>query len=195
MSILPGYPTVLVQPFSVLYDQSDASGGIQLMGRAGAPLLPGVVMSGTTIAERKASIRAVCVQALNVLMLKTLENSNRTYAFTALLLLTREPPPELRHRPPEAAKFFDLAVKCLIKISKALSDDLQARLAPVTQTWQLGDEPRFDTFPVILDMAAAVHAGVALLRHSYVVVNVTLCRRSSARWCSWQWTSSSGSWG
>lgn len=60
-------------------------------------------------------------------MLKTLENSNRTYAFTALLLLTREPPPELRHRPPEAAKFFDLAVKCLIKISKALSDDLQAR--------------------------------------------------------------------
>jgi hypothetical protein len=69
----------------------------------------------------------VCLQALNVLMLKTLENSNRTYAFTALLLLTREPPPELRHRPPEAAKFFDLAVKCLIKISKALSDDLQAR--------------------------------------------------------------------
>lgn len=70
--------------------------------------------------------RAACLQALNVLMLKTLENSNRTYAFTALLLLTREPPPELRHRPPEAAKFFDLAVKCLIKISKALSDDLQA---------------------------------------------------------------------
>jgi hypothetical protein len=71
------------------------------------------------------SVRA---QALNVLMLKTLENSNRTYAFTALLLLTREPPQELRHKPPEAAKFFDLAVKCLIKISKALSDDLQVRL-------------------------------------------------------------------
>ncbi len=64
-------------------------------------------------------------QALNVLMLKTLENSNRTYAFTALLLLTREPPPELRHKPDAAGKFFDLAVKCLIKISKALSDDLQ----------------------------------------------------------------------
>ena len=73
----------------------------------------------------------VPLQALNVLMLKTLENSNRTYAFTALLLLTREPPPELRHRPAEAAKFFDLAVKCLIKISKALSDDLQARLPPI----------------------------------------------------------------
>lgn len=58
-------------------------------------------------------------------MLKTLENSNRTYAFTALLLLTREPPPELRHKPDAAGKFFDLAVKCLIKISKAISDDLQ----------------------------------------------------------------------
>lgn len=150
-------------------------------------------MSGTTDAERKASIRAVCVQALNVLMLKTLENSNRTYAFTALLLLTREPPPELRHRPPEAAKFFDLAVKCLIKISKALSDDLQARLAPVTQTWQLGDEPALTLSP--LPWTRQQQSMLALLRHLYVVVNVTLCRRSSARWCSWQWTSSSGSWG
>lgn len=58
-------------------------------------------------------------------MLKTLENCERTAAFTALLLLTRDAPVEVRHRPDASGRFFDLAVKCLIKISKALSDDLQ----------------------------------------------------------------------
>jgi len=65
------------------------------------------------------------MKALNVLMLKTLENCERTAAFTALLLLTRDAPVEVRHRPDASGRFFDLAVKCLIKISKALSDDLQ----------------------------------------------------------------------
>lgn len=60
-----------------------------------------------------------------MLMLKTLENCERTAAFTALLLLTRDAPAEVRHCPDASARFFDLAVKCLIKISKALSDDLQ----------------------------------------------------------------------
>lgn len=64
-------------------------------------------------------------QALNVLMLKTLENCERTAAFTALLLLTRDAPPDVRQKAEASARFFDLAVKCLIKISKALSDDLQ----------------------------------------------------------------------
>jgi hypothetical protein len=92
----------------------------------------------------------MCVQALNVLMLKTLENSNRTYAFTALLLLTREPPPELRHKPAEAAKFFDLAVKCLIKISKALSDDLQVSclMKHMYAIKPLADQPRPGTVKV-----------------------------------------------
>ena len=71
-------------------------------------------------------------QALNVLMLKMLENSNRTYAFMGLLMLTRAAPQELRHRTEDAGRFFDLAVKCLIKISKALSDDLQVQCISIS---------------------------------------------------------------
>lgn len=66
-------------------------------------------------------------QALNVLMLKVLENSNRTDIFTALLALSRSLPPELEARPDGALKFFDLAVKCLIKLTKALTVTLEVR--------------------------------------------------------------------
>ena len=66
-------------------------------------------------------------QALNVLMLKVLENSNRTDTFVALLALSRSHPPELAARPDLALKFFDLAVKCLIKLTKALTSTLEVR--------------------------------------------------------------------
>lgn len=58
-------------------------------------------------------------------MLKALENCQRTAAFTALLVLTRDAPADVQGNPDATARFLDLAVKCLIKISKALSDDLQ----------------------------------------------------------------------
>jgi hypothetical protein len=53
--------------------------------------------------------------------------SNRTYAFAALLQLLREPPPGV---PVEALpKFYDLVVKCLIKLTKGLQGGMQARAA------------------------------------------------------------------
>ena len=77
-----------------------------------------------------ASEPSVCPQALNVLMLKVLENSCRTDIFVALLALSRGRPAELAAAPPEqAVKFFDLAVKCLIKLTKALTPTLEVRPA------------------------------------------------------------------
>ena len=60
-------------------------------------------------------------------MLKVLENSNRTDIFVALLALSRTQPPELQSSPASALKFFDLAVKCLIKLTKALTTTLKVR--------------------------------------------------------------------
>jgi len=61
-------------------------------------------------------------------MLKVLENSCRTDIFVALLALSRGRPAELAAAPPEqAVKFFDLAVKCLIKLTKALTPTLEVR--------------------------------------------------------------------
>ena len=68
------------------------------------------------------------VQALNVLMLKVLENSCRTDIFVALLALSRSRPAELADADPEqSVKFFDLTVKCLIKLTKALTPTLEVR--------------------------------------------------------------------
>ena len=71
---------------------------------------------------------AAGAQALNVLMLKVLENSCRTDIFVALLALSRSRPAELADADPEqAVKFFDLTVKCLIKLTKALTPTLEVR--------------------------------------------------------------------
>lgn len=68
----------------------------------------------------------LCIlQALNVLMLKILENSNRNYTFSALLSLLLDTPAELATGPAgvpqlQQARWADLVVKCLIKSTKAL---------------------------------------------------------------------------
>lgn len=62
------------------------------------------------------------VKAVNVLMLKMLEASNRTYAFGALLQLLRQPPQEVAGE--TTTKFYDLVVKCLIKLTKSLQVSL-----------------------------------------------------------------------
>ncbi|KAL4854812.1 hypothetical protein ACK3TF_004509 [Chlorella vulgaris] len=63
------------------------------------------------------------VKAVNVLMLKFLEASNRTYAFAALLQLLRQPPTEVQ--PAQLPKFYDLVVKCLIKLTKGLQGNTE----------------------------------------------------------------------
>jgi hypothetical protein len=77
---------------------------------------------------------AVAPQALNVLMLKILENSNRNYTFSALLSLLLEPPIELTAGATTAggaqlqqARWADLVVKCLIKSTKALPQVIEVR--------------------------------------------------------------------
>lgn len=72
----------------------------------------------------------VVLQALNVLMLKILENSNRNYTFSALLALLLDTPTELmagaaaaggvQQAQMQQARWADLVVKCLIKSTKAL---------------------------------------------------------------------------
>lgn len=70
------------------------------------------------------------LKALNVLMLKVLEHCNRTHCFDALLTLLLQP----HSRAPSAAaaatasapaeadaRWADLVVKCLIKITKTLA--------------------------------------------------------------------------
>lgn len=62
-------------------------------------------------------------KALNVLMLKLLENCNRNSSFAALLSLLVEAPPAGTATAGEGdldARWSDLVVKCLIKITKAL---------------------------------------------------------------------------
>lgn len=71
------------------------------------------------------------LKALNVLMLKILENSARSLTFAALLGLLRRPPASLRRVAGGGAeaeqKFSDLVVKCLIKLTKALGTFVAAR--------------------------------------------------------------------
>jgi cytoskeleton-associated protein 5 len=66
------------------------------------------------------------VRSLNVLMLRILEHASRTASFVALLLMLRQPPAALAG--PAGAerrvRFFDLAVKCLIKLTKTLGQSL-----------------------------------------------------------------------
>eukprot|EP00252_Welwitschia_mirabilis_P027944 TRINITY_DN9838_c0_g1_i1.p1 TRINITY_DN9838_c0_g1~~TRINITY_DN9838_c0_g1_i1.p1 ORF type:complete len:2078 (+),score=475.99 TRINITY_DN9838_c0_g1_i1:649-6234(+) len=71
------------------------------------------------------------LKALNVLMLKILENAERTSAFVVLLSLLRPLHPSQWHFPASEdamlsrnQKFSDLVVKCLIKITKVLEKTL-----------------------------------------------------------------------
>lgn len=53
-------------------------------------------------------------------MLKLLENCDRNASFAALLSLLLEAPPGVAGEPELEARWSDLVVKCLIKITKAL---------------------------------------------------------------------------
>lgn len=69
------------------------------------------------------------LKALNILMLKILENSQRNFSFSALLYLLRVPPAVLEDDTTATAtalksKFTDLVVKCLIKLTKTLGVSL-----------------------------------------------------------------------
>jgi cytoskeleton-associated protein 5 len=80
-------------------------------------------------------------QALNVLMLKILENSNRNFTFSALLALLLDVPPELAaaggsgdgnaQQSALSMRWADLVVKCLIKSTKALPQVIQVRQTAV----------------------------------------------------------------
>lgn len=73
------------------------------------------------------------LQALNVLMLKILENSNRNYTFSALLGLLLDVSAELgaaaggdaAQQSTVTLRWADLVVKCLIKSTKALPQVIQ----------------------------------------------------------------------
>lgn len=76
------------------------------------------------------------LQALNVLMLKILENSNRNFTFSALLSLLLDTPTELTGglvaapgapQQLQQARWADLVVKCLIKSTKALPQIIEVR--------------------------------------------------------------------
>ena len=77
------------------------------------------------------------LKALNILMLRVLESSDRTKAFSVLLLLLRVPPSRLSSTrviddglggltdgDAQTKKFLELVVKCLIKLTKALSESI-----------------------------------------------------------------------
>lgn len=65
------------------------------------------------------------VRALNVLMLRVLENANRTVTFVALLLMLRSPPPALLTSDVDRRlRFAELSVKCLIKLTRSLGASL-----------------------------------------------------------------------
>lgn len=54
----------------------------------------------------------------------------RTYSFLALVVLLRCPPEQLQQQGHDASvKFGDLAVKCLIKLTKALQSTLEVLFA------------------------------------------------------------------
>eukprot|EP01018_Ginkgo_biloba_P025074 Gb_07660 [translate_table: standard] len=71
------------------------------------------------------------LKALNVLMLKILENAERTSAFVVLIYLLRPLDPSRWHSPASedmsvarSQKFSDLVVKCLIKLTKVLQNTI-----------------------------------------------------------------------
>ncbi|KIY92525.1 microtubule organization protein [Monoraphidium neglectum] len=66
------------------------------------------------------------LKALNVLMLKLLENCDRNASFAALLALLLEAPQGVAGEPELEARWSDLVVKCLIKITKALPSTIDA---------------------------------------------------------------------
>eukprot|EP00803_Ostreobium_quekettii_P007309 evm.model.scf_1455.1 EVM.evm.TU.scf_1455.1 scf_1455:6723-19697(-) len=80
---------------------------------------------------------AQLMRAMNVLMLKVMENANKTQLFESLLFLLRSIPPKVQNALPEVqGRFLDLAVKCLIKTTKAVGSfieelDLQSLLASI----------------------------------------------------------------
>ena len=65
------------------------------------------------------------IKALNVLMLKVLEHCPKTSSFTALLRLLATPPDSVARDPEATAKFHELVVKCLIKLTKTLGATLK----------------------------------------------------------------------
>ena len=65
------------------------------------------------------------VKALNVLMLKVLEHCDRTNSFESLLRLLATPPTTVAADEGAAARFRELVVKCLIKLTKALGTTLR----------------------------------------------------------------------
>lgn len=85
------------------------------------------------------------VKAVNVLMLKMLETSNRTYAFGALLQLLREPPGDVT--PEMLPKFHDLVVKCLIKLTKSLQMSMEVGTGPAASR-AAGQQRRFKGSPM-----------------------------------------------
>lgn len=70
------------------------------------------------------------LKALNLLMMKILENCNRTHVFGALLDLLRAPSTRVlkmgEHDKMEA-RWYDLVVKCTIKITKMLPSIINVR--------------------------------------------------------------------
>jgi hypothetical protein len=69
------------------------------------------------------------LKALNLLMMKTLENGDRTGCFSALIPLLLTPHERLgRLQPVEKYRdmWFELVVKCTIKVTKALQQDIQS---------------------------------------------------------------------
>jgi hypothetical protein len=113
-------------------------------------------------------------QALNVLMLKILENSNRNFTFSALLALLLDVPPELaaaggssadgnmQQQSALAMRWADLVVKCLIKSTKALPQVIQVRLTVICcaagrQAW------------------ASVALSAVFARHVHVCKKLLLC--------------------
>ena len=79
------------------------------------------------------------VKALNVLMLKLLEHCPRTNSFRALLRLLADAPESVADDPAALVKFHDLVVKCLIKLTKSLGQNLDAVNLPTL----LGDVHAF----------------------------------------------------
>ena len=79
------------------------------------------------------------VKALNVLMLKLLEHCPRTNSFRALLRLLADAPESVADEPAALVKFHDLVVKCLIKLTKSLGQNLDAVNLPTL----LGDVHAF----------------------------------------------------
>ncbi len=72
-------------------------------------------MKGLPSCTQATSLTHDC---LIIFHLRPAFRSNRTYAFAALLQLLRQPPESVA--PEQLAKFYDLVVKCLIKLTKSL---------------------------------------------------------------------------